>query len=170
MIQKNFKLNVNEDFHISAVHAEDNSPAVLSQSEKVLSLASYVGALAKIAPTYKQATAQELWGTVGNIDSTNDSAFPMVIDAPLGVLGTEYEKSFIDALPNLLPQIIIPVTAKNTKNWLGIKESIGAVYVVPKRGSAIRENTFIEWDGGEYPYLIKDENVHKDQAKVIRIS
>ena len=72
--------------------------------------------------------------------------FPVVIDAPTSALDDEYEEDVVEALPHLLPQIVVPVSAKLSKRWEKISKSIGRVYIMELTAKGQTDRT-VRWSG-----------------------
>ena len=165
VIQKDYYLAVDEAFRYQATEGDkDGAVAPLSQSENTLALTSFAGALAQVAPSLLGETDEQIWSLTGEIETV--AAFPMVIDAPVGVLDDEYEKDFVTGLPELLPQVVVPLSYKNIDNWEIISNKIGKSYIVERRGPRINSESTVRWDDQDWPYRTPDPNLSRDEAVI----
>ena len=64
----------------------------------------------------------------------------------------------VEALPRLLPQIVIPVSAKSVERWEKIAKSIGRVYIMELTARGQTDRT-VRWGGKDRIYSRADDTV-----------
>lgn len=167
LVAKPFVVHVNPDFSIKVQLADSGEEMPLSQSEKVLLLIAFLGAIARLAPRYEEISKQkkQLEHT-GNVGTSKKMGFPVVLDSPTSPLDEEYEKDVVDALPDLLPQIIIPVSAKSVDVWERISSRIGKAYVM-RLTSMKSSDRKVHWKGKDHVYSIKDLSGNQARTHLI---
>jgi DNA sulfur modification protein DndD len=83
LIAKPFTIRVETDFSIRVLLAGTGETMPLSQSEKVLLLIAFLGAIARLAPHYEEIAKQrEQFTATGNVETSKLTGFPVVLDAP----------------------------------------------------------------------------------------
>jgi DNA sulfur modification protein DndD len=169
LIKKELQISVAEDFSIRVFRSGTQDRLALSQSEKVLLLIAFLGAIARLAPHYEEiAQAGQQLTRTGSVKTSQQQGFPVVLDAPTSPLDDEYEKDVVAALPHLLPQVVIPVSAKSVDVWEAINKEVGAVYVMELTARSVT-NRKVRWDGKDYAYSIQDDGVSPARTHVTRI-
>lgn len=164
LIRKDFDISVGEDF---SIRTKDR--LALSQSEKVLLLIAFLGAIARLAPHYEEiAQAGQQLARTGGVQTSNSQGFPVVLDAPTSPLDNEYEEEVVSALPRLLPQVVIPVSAKSVEVWESIAAQVGSVYVMELTSRSANKRT-VRWQGRDYPYSSQDDSVSPARTRLMRI-
>ena len=91
----------------------------------------------------------------------------MVIDAPTSALDDQYESEVVQALPRLLPQIVIPVSAKSVDRWEQIDPSIGRVYIMELTSKGQSDRT-VRWGGKDHAYSRADDSV-TTRTKIVQV-
>lgn len=169
LISKPFEIRVDTDFSINVFlrHSDEKMP--LSQSEKVLLLIAFLGAIARLAPHYEEIAKQsQQLQLTGGVETSRASGFPVVLDSPTSPLDEEYEVEVVTTLPSLLPQVIVPVSAKSVSVWERIESQIGCTYVM-ELTSSTASNRIVHWLGKDYTYSTEDENVIPARTRITRI-
>lgn len=170
LVAKPYKISVLNDFSIEVLSRAGSQRMPLSQSEKVLLLIAFLGAIARLAPHYEEiARRQSQFKELGNVITSRHQGFPVVLDSPTSPLDEEYEEAVIRALPDLLPQVIIPVSAKSVEKWEAIGESIGKAYVMELTSSDASDRT-VRWCGRDYIYSVHDVDTVSARTKVKSIN
>ncbi|MFI6176378.1 AAA family ATPase [Nonomuraea sp. NPDC051191] len=170
LIKKPYNIRVSDDFSIrvSASNVDQNMP--LSQSEKVLLLIAFLGAIARLAPHYEEiARFNEQFYRTGSIDTSQKVGFPVVLDSPTSPLDTEYEVDVIKALPHLLPQIVVITSAKSVDAWENIGSHIGSAYIMELTSHKTNERV-VRWNGKDYQYGIHDAGVDPARTRISDIN
>ena len=169
LIAKPLEIRVGKDFSIK-VHQKGSSVEMpLSQSESVLLLISFLGAIARLAPHYEEiATQGKQFVRIGDVSTSQKSGFPVVLDAPTSPFDGEYEADVVKALPNLLPQVIVPVSAKSVGVWEGISGKIGNAYVM-ELTSSNSTNRVVRWNGMDHNYSIQDSEVYPARTRIVSL-
>jgi DNA sulfur modification protein DndD len=169
LIKKELQISVAEDFSIRVFRSGTQDRLALSQSEKVLLLIAFLGAIARLAPHYEEiAQAGQQLTRTGSVKTSQQQGFPVVLDAPTSPLDDEYEKDVVAALPRLLPQVVIPVSARSVDVWETIRKEVGAVYVMELTARRVT-NRKVRWDGKDYAYSIQDDGVSPARTHITRI-
>jgi DNA sulfur modification protein DndD len=168
LMGKAYNVRVASDFRISVFSATDDQEIAPSQGEKVLLLLSFLGAMAQLAPQYQTlARGRQQFSGVGTVNIVKDEGFPVVIDAPLSALDVGYEKSLMEALPKLLPQVIVPVNNRSVDGWETVASSIGRVYVLELTAVG-QQDDFIRWNGKDHVFTRSDDEV-TTRTKIVEI-
>lgn len=166
LIAKPFTIRVETDFSIRVLLSGTSETMPLSQSEKVLLLIAFLGAIARLAPHYEEIAKQrEQFTATGSVETSKRTGFPVVLDAPTSPLDEEYETDVVDALPNLLPQIIVPVSAKSVTVWERISDKIGKAYVMELTSSTASDRK-VNWNGKDHVYSICDEQIVPARTRI----
>lgn len=170
LIAKPFKIKVDSDFSIRVLLTDTGHTMPLSQSEKVLLLIAFLGAIARLAPHYEEIAKQSQQLTMtGSVETSKRTGFPVVLDAPTSPLDEEYEKDVVDALPNLLPQIIIPVSAKSVAVWERIAAKVGKVYVMELTSNTTSDRK-VKWNGKDHIYSVNDKDVVPARTRITSLN
>jgi hypothetical protein len=166
LIAKPFVIKVDPDFSIRVQLAESGETIPLSQSEKVLLLIAFLGAIARLAPRYEEIAKQrEQFTATGTVETSKRSGFPVVLDSPTSPLDEEYEIDVVDALPNLLPQIIVPVSAKSVAVWERIAHKVGKAYVMELTSKTTSDRK-VTWNGKDHVYSVHDEQIVPARTRI----
>ena len=166
LIAKPFTIRVETDFSIRVLLSGTGETMPLSQSEKVLLLIAFLGAIARLAPHYEEIAKQrEQFTATGSVETSKRTGFPVVLDAPTSPLDEQYEIDVVDALPNLLPQIIVPVSAKSVTVWERISDKIGKAYVMELTSSTTSDRK-VTWNGKDHIYSICDEQIIPARTRI----
>ena len=166
LIAKPFTIKVDSDFSIRVLLADSGEAMPLSQSEKVLLLIAFLGAIARLAPHYEEIAKQrEQFTATGTVETSKRSGFPVVLDAPTSPLDEEYEIDVVDALPNLLPQIIVPVSAKSVAVWERIAAKVGKTYVMELTSNTTSDRK-VSWNGKDHIYSVCDEQIVPARTRI----
>jgi DNA sulfur modification protein DndD len=169
MISKPFEIQVGSDFSIKVFQTGSGAEMPLSQSEKVLLLIAFLGAIARLAPHYEQIAKQsQQLQLTGAVKTSQKTGFPVVLDAPTSPLDDEYEVDVVAALPRLLPQVIVPVSAKSVEVWERIESEIGRTYVMELTSSTATNRT-VRWRGKDYTYCVEDKGVVPARTRIISL-
>lgn len=170
LIAKPYVVKVDSGFGIRVKLAEGGETVPLSQSEKVLLLIAFLGAIARLAPHYEEIAREgQQLAMTGNVETSKRTGFPVVLDAPTSPLDEEYEVDVVQALPKLLPQIIVPVSAKSVTVWEAIADKVGKAYVMELTSSQT-SNRSVTWGGKDHTYSIKDPDVHSARTLIALLS
>ena len=170
LIAKPFKIKVDSDFSIRVLLTDTGHTMPLSQSEKVLLLIAFLGAIARLAPHYEEIARQSQQLTMtGSVETSKRTGFPVVLDAPTSPLDEEYEKDVVDALPNLLPQIIVPVSAKSVAVWERIAAKVGKVYVMELTSNTTSDRK-VKWNGKDHIYSVNDKDVVPARTRITSLN
>jgi DNA sulfur modification protein DndD len=166
LIAKPFTIRVEPDFSIRVLLSGTGETMPLSQSEKVLLLIAFLGAVARLAPLYEEIAKQgEQFTATGTVETSKRTGFPVVLDAPTSPLDEQYETDVVDALPNLLPQIIVPVSAKSVTVWERIADKIGKAYVMELTSNTTSDRK-VTWNGKDHIYSICDEQIVPARTRI----
>ncbi|WP_458682836.1 AAA family ATPase [Prescottella equi] len=169
LVRKEIEISVGDDFSIRVHAAGTTDRLPLSQSEKVLLLIAFLGSIARLAPQYEQiARSGKQLARTGGVETSQGQGFPVVLDAPTSPLDDEYEKEVVSALPNLLPQVIVPVSAKSVSVWEEIADKVGATYVM-ELTSRNATNRKVRWNGKDHTYSTQDIDVAPARTRLTRI-
>lgn len=159
LVRKPYELRVDNNFRISLFNEGTDQGVAASQAENVLLLIAFLGAIARLAPEYQKIAAEKAQlKKVGDVQTSAGEGFPVVIDAPTSALDDEYEEDVVEALPRLLPQIVIPVSAKSVERWEKISKSIGRVYIMELTAQGQTDRT-VRWGGKDRVYSRADDTV-----------
>lgn len=170
LIAKPLEIRVGKDFSIKVHQKNSHIVMPLSQSETVLLLIAFLGAIARLAPHYEEiATQGQQLRRTGDVTTSQKSGFPVVLDAPTSPFDGEYEADVVNALPNLLPQVIVPVSAKSVGVWEGIAARIGHAYVM-ELTSSDSTNRVVRWNGMDHNYSIQDSEVYPARTRIVSLS
>ena len=173
LISKPYRVSVGPDYGLRVHSSESTTDATdvpLSQSEKVLLLLAFLGAIAKLAPQYERVAREKTWfKSVGRTEAEDGQGYPVVLDSPTSPFDTEYEREVISRLPDLLPQLIVPVSAKSADNWEQVKDRVGACYVI-ELTSADSTDRVVKWDGHDYRYSQPDASAKIARTRVEAIT
>ena len=168
LVRKPYELRVDEDFRIELFSEGTDRQVAASQAENVLLLIAFLGAIARLAPKYQQiAQERAQFKQVGDVETSASDGFPVVIDAPTSALDEEYERDVVEALPNLLPQIIVPVSGKSVDEWQSISGRVGRAYIMELTSKDQNDRT-IRWGGKDHTYSRQDEGV-LGRARIVEI-
>jgi hypothetical protein len=169
LIGKPFDIAVGDDFSIRVYVSGTKERLPLSQSEKILLLIAFLGAIARLAPHYEEIakTSQQLVRT-GDVATSHKEGFPVVLDSPTSPLDHEYEVEVVMALPSLLPQVVIPVSAKSVEIWEQIEADVGCVYVMELTSKSASDRT-VRWCGKDHTYSTQDDGVVPARTRITRI-
>jgi len=168
LVNKPYDLVVHDDFRITIIERGTRTEIAGGQAENVLVLLSFLGAIARLAPQYmKIARAGEALKKVGGVTTSSTDGFPVVIDAPTSALDSEYEEALVETLPNLLPQVVVPVSARSVDLWETITDSVGSVYILEltSKGST---NRTVRWGGKDRAYSRNDDAV-MGRTKIVQV-
>jgi len=166
LIAKPYTIKVDSDFSIRVQLTNSGETVPLSQSEKVLLLIAFLGAIARLAPHYEAIAKQsQQLAMTGNVETSKRTGFPVVLDAPTSPLDEEYEIDVVDALPNLLPQIIVPVSAKSVDVWERIADRVGKAYVM-ELTSNTTSNRNVKWAGKDHVYSVTDPDISPARTRI----
>lgn len=169
LIRKELDIAVGEDFSIRVFVSGSKERLPLSQSEKVLLLIAFLGAIARLAPHYEQiAQSGQQLARTGRVETSHGQGFPVVLDAPTSPLDDEYEIEVVSALPRLLPQVIVPVSAKSIDVWERIAEHVGATYVMELTSRTATDRT-VRWNGKDHTYSRRDDGIAPARTRITRI-
>jgi DNA sulfur modification protein DndD len=168
LVRKPYELRVDQNFRISLFNEGTDQQVAASQAENILLLIAFLGAIARLAPEY-QAIAREKaqLRRVGEVETNATEGFPVVIDAPTSALDEEYELEVVEALPRLLPQIVIPVSAKSVERWEQIAKSVGRVYIMELTSKGQTDRT-VRWGGKDRIYSRTDDSV-TTRTKIVEV-
>lgn len=170
MIRKDISISVGDDFSIRVLRAGTSDRLPLSQSEKVLLLIAFLGAIARLAPHYEKiAEAGQQLTRTGGVEVSQGQGFPVVLDAPTSPLDDEYEVEVVKALPRLLPQIVVPVSAKSIAVWERIKDDVGATYIMELTAKNATNRT-VRWNGKDHTYSVQDDGVTPARTRITRVN
>ncbi|MGW5339850.1 AAA family ATPase [Rhodococcus pyridinivorans] len=170
LVKKEFNIAVGADFSIKVFVAGTTERLPLSQSEKVLLLIAFLGAIARLAPHYEKiARLGDQLKDTGGVETSQKHGFPVVLDAPTSPLDDEYEIEVVRALPNLLPQVIVPVSAKSVDVWARISKHVGSTYVMELTSKSATNRT-VSWNGKDFTYSTQDDDVAPARTRITRIS
>ena len=159
LVRKPYELRVDSEFRIELYSQGTEQQVAASQAENVLLLIAFLGAIARLAPVYQQiARDRAQFTAVGGVETSGAHGFPVVIDAPTSALDDQYEEEVVKALPRLLPQVIIPVSAKSVTNWEKISDKVGRVYIMELTSKG-QDNRKIRWGGKDRVYSTSDDSV-----------
>lgn len=168
LVRKPYELRVDENFRISLFNEGTDQQVAASQAENVLLLIAFLGAIARLAPQYQEVARERAQlRRVGEVETSASEGFPVVIDAPTSALDEEYELEVIEALPRLLPQIVIPVSAKAVERWEEISKYIGRVYIMELTSKGQTDRT-VRWKGKDRTYSRGDDAV-TTRAKIVEV-
>lgn len=169
LIAKPYSIKVDTDFSIRVQLVSNGETVPLSQSEKVLLLIAFLGAIARLAPHYEEiARHSQQLAMTGNVETSKRTGFPVVLDAPTSPLDEEYEIDVVDALPNLLPQIIVPVSAKSVGVWERIADKVGKAYVM-ELTSNTTSNRKVKWAGKDHVYSVANPSVSPACTRITQL-
>jgi len=141
---------------------EDRETAIKSTAENITLSLSFVGALASLANSQSTSKGDDLFSFSGGV-------FPLVIDSAFGSLDESYQKAVANALPNLVPQVILFVSKSQGKNVVEetLKSKVFERYVIALHTSKPgEESQFIELNGKPYPYVAADTSTYAEILKV----
>ena len=170
LVRKPFEIRVREDFRITVVQRETGDEISVSQSESVLVLIAFLGAIARLAPHYETIAMQKKqFSDVGSVQTSRTVGYPVVLDAPTSPFDGEYEGDVVRALPELLPQVIVPVSAKSISVWEEVSNKIGAAYVLEVTSSSSSDRP-VQWNGKDFRYSIHDPAMHTARTRIVRVS
>lgn len=170
LIAKPQEIRVGADFSIKVFQRGGNVEMPLSQSESVLLLISFLGAIARLAPHYEHIARQnQQFRATGDVITSQKTGFPVVLDAPTSPFDGEYEKDVVTALPNLLPQVIVPVSAKSVEVWEQIERSIGRAYVMELTSSETTDRQ-VRWKGKDHVYSVEDADVSPARTRMVSLT
>ncbi len=169
LVRKPYELRVDNNFRISLFNEGTDQAVAASQAENVLLLIAFLGAIARLAPEYQQLAAEKAQlKKIGEVQTSAGEGFPVVIDAPTSALDDEYETDVVKALPSLLPQIVIPVSAKSVGCWEEISDSIGSVYIMELTARGQSDRT-VRWGGKDWAYSRSDDTI-TTRTRLVRVS
>jgi DNA sulfur modification protein DndD len=169
LVRKRYELRVDNNFRISLFNEGTDQGVAASQAENVLLLIAFLGAIARLAPQYQKIAAEKAQlRKVGEVETSAGQGFPVVIDAPTSALDDEYELEVVQALPQLLPQIVVPVSAKSVERWEQIADSIGRVYIMELTAQGQTDRT-VRWAGKDRTYSRADDTV-TTRTKLVAVS
>lgn len=169
LVRKPYELRVDKSFRISLFNEGTEQQVAASQAENVLLLIAFLGAIARLAPEYQKiASDKAQLKKVGDVKTSAAEGFPVVIDAPTSALDDEYELEVVQALPRLLPQIVVPVSAKSVERWEKIAPAIGRVYIMELTSKGQSDRT-VRWGGKDRPYSRSDDTV-TTRTKIVPVT
>ncbi|MDG4803152.1 AAA family ATPase [Micromonospora sp. WMMD980] len=169
LIAKQYEIRVGEDFSITVAAEGRDEPMPLSQSEKVLLLIAFLGAIARLAPVYAEiARRNEQFQRAGEVKTSSKEGFPVVLDSPTSPLDDEYEVDVVRALPHLLPQTIVIVSAKSVETWETISCDVGSVNIM-ELTSHKQSNRHVRWNGKDHIYSTQDDGVEPARTRMTKI-
>ena len=169
LVSKNYEIKVDPEFGIKVFQAGRDTVIPLSQSEKTLLLIAFLGAIARLAPVYEKiAKNGEQLVKTGNVETSSNTGFPVVLDAPTSSLDEEYEKVVIEALTHLLPQVIVPISAKSVETLQNIDDKVGKAFVLELTSSEA-SNRVVNWSGKDFDYSKFDSDSPQAKTKVVCI-
>ncbi|WP_405547965.1 AAA family ATPase [Streptomyces phaeochromogenes] len=170
LIAKPYQIHVGEDFGITVRFPGKDEEIPLSQSEKVLVLIAFLGAIARLAPLYEEiARNQQQLKRTGSVATSRSQGFPVVLDSPTSPLDDEYEAEVVNALPKLLPQVVVVVSAKSVTVWEGIAGSVGSANIM-ELTSRSSSNRTVRWNGKDHTYSTQDDGVAHARTRMTSIS
>lgn len=170
LVGKPYEIRVADDFKMKVQVRGTEEELPPSQSEKVLLLIACLGAIARLAPHYDQIAKEgRQFEDTGGVVTARGTGYPVVLDAPTSPLDDEYEEDVVHALPQLLPQTIVPVSAKAVETWEHIEGSCGAVYVLEMTSDNSTDRV-IAWKGKDYRYSVNEETAVPARTRIVRIS
>ncbi|ONH60710.1 hypothetical protein CcI49_08820 [Frankia sp. CcI49] len=168
LVRKPYELKVGDDFRISIFMRNTSQEVAPSQAENVLLLIAFLGAIARLAPVYLRIASQKKQFTeVGKVQTSAAEGFPVVIDSPVTPLDEEYELEVVKALPHLLPQIVVPVSAKSVATWETITGHVGSVYILELTSSE-QSDRVVRWGGKDWVYSRRDDSV-MTRTRIVRV-
>ncbi|MFF3345131.1 AAA family ATPase [Streptomyces sp. NPDC002779] len=169
LIAKPYQIHVGEDFGITVRFPGREEEIPLSQSEKVLVLIAFLGAIARLAPLYEEiARNQQQLKRTGGVATSRSQGFPVVLDSPTSPLDDEYEADVVNALPKLLPQVVVIVSAKSVAVWEGIADSVGSANIM-ELTSRSSSNRKVRWNGKDHIYSAQDDGVAHARTRMTSI-
>lgn len=169
LVKKPYELRVDERFRISLFNEGSEQQVAASQAENVLLLIAFLGAIARLAPEYQKIAREKAQlKKVGDVETSAAEGFPVVIDAPTSALDDQYELEVVQALPRLLPQIVIPVSAKSVERWEEIAAQIGRVYIMELTARGQTDRT-VRWGGKDRAYSHDDDTV-ATRTKIVAVN
>ncbi len=167
LVRKPYELRVDANFRISVFDGSEK-PVAPSQAERVLLLISFLGAIARLAPQYQQIAREKAQlRKVGDVTTSAAEGFPVVIDAPTSAFDPRYEREVVQALPRLLPQIVIPVSDGSVGLWEEIASSIGRVYIMELTSKGQSDQT-VRWGGKDRVICRADDSV-TTRTKIVQV-
>ncbi|TQL20171.1 AAA family ATPase [Streptomyces sp. SLBN-134] len=170
LIAKPYQIHVGEDFGITVRFPGKAEEIPLSQSEKVLVLIAFLGAIARLAPIYEEiARRKQQLQRTGSVATSRSQGFPVVLDSPTSPLDDEYEADVVNALPKLLPQVVVLVSAKSVAVWEEIAGSVGSANIM-ELTSSVSSNRTVRWNGKDYTYSAQDVGVAHARTRMTSIS
>ncbi|MGR6972711.1 AAA family ATPase [Streptomyces cynarae] len=170
LIAKPYQIHVGDDFGITVRFPGKAEEIPLSQSEKVLVLIAFLGAIARLAPIYEEiARNQQQLKRTGSVATSRSQGFPVVLDSPTSPLDDEYEVDVVDALPKLLPQVVVLVSAKSVSVWEGITDSVGSANIM-ELTSRNSSNRKVRWNGKDHIYSAQDDGVAHARTRITSIN
>lgn len=170
LIAKPYQIHVGEDFGITVRFPGKSEEIPLSQSEKVLVLIAFLGAIARLAPQYEEvARNQQQLKRTGSVATSRSQGFPVVLDSPTSPLDDEYEADVVNALPWLLPQVVVLVSAKSVAVWEEIADSVGSANIM-ELTSRSSSNRTVRWNGKDHIYSAQDDGVAQARTRMTSIS
>lgn len=170
LIAKPLEIRVGADFSIKVFQRGSSIEMPLSQSESVLLLISFLGAIARLAPHYEHISRQnQQFKATGDVVTSQKTGFPVVLDAPTSPFDGEYEKEVVTALPNLLPQVVVPVSAKSVEIWERIASSVGRAYVMELTSSETTDRK-VPWKGKDHIYSVEDATVSPARTRIVPLT
>ncbi|MEV7680470.1 AAA family ATPase [Streptomyces sp. NPDC088341] len=170
LIAKPYEIHVGEDFGITVRFPGKGEVIPLSQSEKVLVLIAFLGAIARLAPLYEEIARNRLQlKRAGSVATSRRQGFPVVLDSPTSPLDDEYESDVVNALPNLLPQVVVIVSAKSVAVWEEIAGSVGSANIM-ELTSRSSSNRTVRWNGKDHTYSAQDDGATRARTRITTIS
>lgn len=75
----------------------------------------------------------------------------------------------VNALPKLLPQVVVVVSAKSVTVWEGIAGSVGSANIM-ELTSRSSSNRTVRWNGKDHTYSTQDDGVAHARTRMTSIS
>ncbi len=157
MISADYHASIDDDF---ALKVQKNSlgstdlDVSKSTAQSQMASLSFIGSLVSLAKEFEDKGNQHSRGGI----------YPIVMDAPFGVLDDEYQENFSKHFRDLAPQIIFLVTKTQWTKTIeeNLKPYINKEYVLTFHNTRddldySNPSLFIERDGKKIPLAVKDE-------------
>ncbi|MBB3084692.1 AAA family ATPase [Geodermatophilus sabuli] len=171
MINKPYVLEVADNFTVRAT--VNGRTRALSQSEKTALTLAFLGAVAGLAPQYRNLARKAELADMGNVRIGAD-AYPVVLDAPYSPFDETYAGTITTAIGDLGTQVVMTVSKAALKDLERIEHRVGKAYVLELKTSSdggpegIFENELVRWRGKDAPYVTIDESL-KDAVTSVRV-
>lgn len=173
LVAKEYEVRVREDFTIDVL--QGGRAIAPSQSETVLLTIAFLEAIASLAPEYRKlvnSADSGLFDKLGQVEGSDENAFPVVLDAPYSPLDDDYPERLTNALPRTLPQIVVFVTRSYAQNLKDIEQYVGKAYVLRRDATASDNATpaMLHWAGKDYDYITVDDDAEFGATRVCVLS